>query len=142
MRSTRPILLVEDDQVDIMTVRRAMREAKIANQINVAANGEEALAYLHDPANRRPCIVLLDLNMPRMGGIEFLSIIKQDAILKRIPVVVFTSSREEQDRLETFNQGIAGYMTKPVNYKDVVEIVRVMDHYWTLSEFPDEDNHD
>ena len=134
MRPNTPILLVEDDEVDLMTVRRALKEIHVTNPLQIAGNGEDALAILRDPANRHPGIILLDLNMPRMNGVEFLRIIKADAELRRIPVVVLTSSREEQDRAESFNLSIAGYMIKPVDYRQFVEVVRTIDLYWTLSE--------
>ncbi len=139
MRSRQPILLVEDDVVDAMTVARALRDINVTNELHVAGNGEEALDFLRDPSNDIPCIILLDLNMPRMNGIEFLHVVKQDDALKRIPVVVLTSSREEQDRLDSFNLGVAGYMLKPVDYQQFVETVRTIDLYWTLSELPPED---
>lgn len=139
MRTDKPILLVEDDRVDAMTVQRALKELKVMNRLDVAGDGEEGLAFLRDPANERPCIILLDLNMPRMNGIEFLEAVKQDQALKRIPVVVLTASREEQDKVNSFNLGVAGYMVKPVDYGQFVEVVRTIDLYWTLSELPPEE---
>ncbi len=136
MRPNTPILLVEDDEVDRMTVRRALKEIHVTNQLQVAGNGEEALVALRESANERPGIILLDLNMPRMNGVEFLRIIKADPGLRRIPVIVLTSSREEQDRVESFNLSVAGYMIKPVDYRQFVEVVRTIDLYWTLSELP------
>jgi len=136
MRSRRPILLLEDDDVDAMTVKRALRDIKVINELIVAENGEKGLAYLRNPDCERPCIILLDLNMPRMNGLEFLQVVKQDLELRRIPVVVLTSSREEQDRVESFDLGVAGYMLKPVDYQQFVEIVRAIDLYWTLSQLP------
>jgi CheY-like chemotaxis protein len=131
-------MLVDDDRVDVMTVRRALRDIKITNPVEVANNGEEALAFLRDEEERLPCLILLDLRMPRMGGIEFLKVAKQDELLKRIPVVVLTTSREESDRIESFNLGVAGYMVKPVNYKEFMDVIRTIDLYWTLSELPPE----
>jgi CheY-like chemotaxis protein len=139
MRSYKPILLVEDDLVDAMTIRRALRELKVTNDLHVAGNGEEALQYLRDPDTVHPCIILLDLNMPRMGGLEFLDLIKQDSKLRRIPVVILTSSREEQDRISSFDKSVAGYMVKPVDYEQFVDVVRTIDLYWTLSEMPGTD---
>ncbi|HPD29157.1 MAG TPA: response regulator [Phycisphaerae bacterium] len=136
MRPNTPILLVEDDEVDQITVQRALRDIHVTNRLLIAANGEEALRMLRDPACERPGIILLDLNMPRMNGAEFLRVVKCDAELKRIPVVVLTSSREEQDRIESFNLSVAGYMIKPVDYRQFVEVVRTIDLYWTLSELP------
>ncbi len=140
MRSKAPILLVEDDRVDVMTIRRALRDIKITNPLKVAGNGEEALTLLRDEAERLPCLILLDLRMPRMGGIEFLQVAKSDELLKRIPVVVLTTSREESDRIESFDLGVAGYMIKPVHYQEFMEIIRAIDLYWTLSHLPPECN--
>jgi len=137
LRSKRPILLVEDDLVDRMTVERALKEIKVANKLVMVENGEEALDYLRDPTSEKPGIILLDLNMPRMNGIDFLKVAKQDPAIKRIPVIVLTTSRDERDRVESFNLGIAGYMLKPVDYLQFVEVVRAIDMYWTLSELPD-----
>ena len=136
MKSDGPILLIEDDRVDAMTVQRALKEIKITNRLDMVGNGEEALAFLRDPENDKPCIILLDLNMPRMNGIEFLQVAKQDDALRRIPVVVLTASREEQDMVDSYNLGVAGYMVKPVDYVQFVELVKAIDLYWTLSELP------
>ncbi len=138
MRDPRPILLVEDDTVDAMTVKRAFKDLRIANELALVGNGEEALQYLRDPSNDKPSIILLDLNMPRMNGIDFLSIAKRDSELRRIPVVVLTTSQEEQDKVDSFDLGVAGYIIKPVDYLQFVEVVRTIDLYWTLSEIPHE----
>ena len=136
MNGNKPILIVEDDEVDIMTIRRAMKELRVANSAEVAMNGEEALAYLKNPDKAKPCIILLDLNMPRMNGIDFLKVRSLDDAIMSIPVVVLTSSKEEQDMVQSFSLGVAGYMLKPVDYKQLVETIRVIDLYWTLSQFP------
>lgn len=132
----KPILLVEDDQVDVMTVKRAMQEIHVTNPVVNCENGEEALKFLRDPGNDKPCIILLDLNMPIMNGIEFLRVIKQDELLKRIPVVVLTTSEEQPDKIKSFDLGVAGYMAKPVDYRQFVEVMRTLDAYWTISEVP------
>ena len=137
MRSSKPILLVEDDQVDAMTVKRALKELNITNKLDIVNNGEEALTFLRNPENEKPGIILLDLNMPKMNGIEFLQIAKKDDTLKRIPVVVLTTSKEDQDKVDSFNFGVVGYMIKPVDYRKFVEVVKTIDLYWTLSELPD-----
>lgn len=134
--SSKSILLVEDDQVDVMTVKRALKEIHVTNPVVNLENGEEALKYLRDPGNEKPCIILLDLNMPIMNGIEFLQIAKQDAQLRRIPVVVLTTSEEQQDKVSSFDLGVAGYMAKPVDYRQFVEVMRTIDAYWTISEVP------
>ena len=137
MRTDRPILLVEDDEVDQMTVKRALDEINVTNRLDMAGDGEEALEMLRDPDRERPGIILLDLNMPRMNGVEFLHHVKEDAELRRIPVVVLTTSQDEQDRVDSFDLGVAGYMLKPVDYRQFVEVVRAIDLYWTLSELAD-----
>ncbi|MBN1889257.1 MAG: response regulator [Thermoflexales bacterium] len=137
MRDIKPILLVEDDEVDAMTVKRAMREIKLSNPLQRAGNGEEALALLRDTQREKPYLILLDLNMPKMNGIEFLRVVKQDKALRRIPVVVLTTSKEDQDRLASFELSVAGYMVKPVEYADFVEMMHTLKRYWSLSERPD-----
>ena len=136
MNGQKPILLVEDDEVDIMTIQRALKDLRVANSLEVTLNGEDALDYLRNPGKAKPCIILLDINMPRMNGIEFLKERSRDGGLKSIPVVVLTSSREEQDMVQSFSLGVAGYMIKPVDYRQFVETIRVIVLYWTLSQFP------
>lgn len=136
MRDNRPILLVEDDVVDRLVVKRAFKDLDLANPIEVAINGEAALSFLRNPANPRPCIILLDLNMPLLGGLDFLKAIKSDEELKAIPVVVLTTSRDEQDRQESFKLGGAGYLVKPVEYERFIDMVRTLANYWALSEVP------
>jgi len=137
VRNSKPILLAEDDHVDAMTVKRALKDLDVTNPLVHTKNGEEALGHLTGEGNRRPCIILLDLNMPRMSGIEFLKIIKDDDELKRIPVVVLTTSRDTEDKFEAFGLSIAGYIVKPADYKKFVEAIRTLNLYWTLSELPD-----
>jgi CheY-like chemotaxis protein len=137
MRSEKPILLVEDDQVDVMTIERALKQVKVLNPLFIAGNGEEALTHLQDSRHQIPCIILLDLNMPRMNGLEFLAIIKANEQLRTIPVIILTTSKLERDRVESFNLGVAGYMIKPVDYLQFLEVVRTIDLYWTLSQLPE-----
>ncbi len=134
MRGNIPILLVEDDKVDVMTVQRALKDLEVTNSLDIAGDGEQALAHLRDLKNKRPCVILLDLSMPRMDGIEFLRVAKQDKDIRKIPVIVLTSSKEEQDKVDSFNLGVAGYIVKPVDYQDFVEAMKTIDMYWTLSE--------
>ncbi len=133
----KPILLVEDDLVDVMTVKRALDELHVTNPVINRENGEDALKYLRDPASLMPCIILLDLNMPIMNGIEFLHVVKNDALLKRFPVIVLTTSEEQQDKVNSFDLGVAGYMAKPVDYRQFVELMRTLNAYWTISEIPE-----
>lgn len=138
MKSTRPVLLVEDDSIDAMTVQRAFKDLKLVNPLHHRVNGEEALAFLRQADTEEPCVILLDLNMPRMNGIEFLKIAKADERLVQIPVVVLTTSNEERDIVESFKLGVAGYIVKPVDYHKFVDTIRTIDLYWTLSEVPEQ----
>ena len=137
MRNSKPVLLVEDDSVDAMTVKRAFKELKVLNPLVLTTNGEEALQYLRNESNEKPCVTLLDLNMPKMNGIEYLKIVKADDVLRKIPIVVLTTSKEESDIVESFKLSVAGYIVKPVDYKKFVEAIRAIELYWTLSELPD-----
>jgi CheY-like chemotaxis protein len=137
MKNSEPVLLVEDDSVDAMTVKRAFNDLKVINPLVHALNGEKALEYLKNEENKKPCIILLDLNMPRMNGIEFMQAIKADDTLKKIPIIVLTTSQEERDKLESFKLSVAGYMLKNINYKKFVETIKAISTYWTLSELPD-----
>ena len=130
------ILLVEDDVVDQMSVQRSFKDLKIVHRLGIKGNGVEALEHLRDPAAQRPFLILLDLNMPKMNGIEFLRELRRDEALKMLPVVVLTSSKEERDRIESFGLNVAGYMIKPVDYQDFVEVIRTIDRYWSTSEVP------
>jgi CheY-like chemotaxis protein len=142
MRNSRPVLLVEDDAIDAMTVRRAFRDLKVTNPLAHTINGEEALAYLKDDTRDKPCLILLDLNMPKMNGLEFLGHVKVDPVLKKIPAVVLTTSSEERDVVQSFRLSVAGYIIKPVDYRNFVDAMRTIDLYWTLSELPDEKGED
>jgi CheY-like chemotaxis protein len=136
MKSYKPILLLEDDSVDAMTVKRALRDLKVTNKLVRATNGEEALEYLRDETNAKPCVILLDLNMPKMNGIEFLSIAKADDALRKIPAIVLTTSKDDRDKVDSFKLSVAGYIVKPVDYKKFVDAVKIINLYWTLSELP------
>jgi len=137
MKGKKPILLVEDDTVDTMTVSRALKEIHVSNKLITVNNGKEALEYLRNPDNETPCIILLDLNMPKMNGFEFLHAVKKDDQLKIIPVVILTTSKEEQDKIDSFMLSVAGYMIKPVDYQKFVDVMKTINVYWTLSELPD-----
>ena len=136
MQPLKTILLVEDDSVDAMTVKRAMRDLQAGHSIIHSINGEEAMKYLTNPDTEKPFVILLDLNMPKMSGIEFLRIIKNHPELKSIPIVVLTTSKEKRDVLESFYLGAAGYMVKPVDYTKFVEILAKIMIYWSTSEMP------
>lgn len=138
MKEDTEILLVEDDDVDALTVKRAFKELKITNPLSIRKNGEEALEYLRSKIDHLPALILMDINMPRMNGIELLKTLKADEILRKIPVVMLTTSREERDKMQSFYQGAAGYIIKPVDYQQFIEAVRILDVYWTLNELPDD----
>jgi CheY-like chemotaxis protein len=131
------ILLVEDDEVDVMNVKRAFKKNHIANPLFVAGNGEDALARLRNgevPRERR--IVLLDLNMPRMNGIEFLRELRKDPELSHTTVVVLTTSNAERDKIDAYNLNVAGYLLKPVTFSNFCEVMATLNKYWTLVEMP------
>jgi CheY-like chemotaxis protein len=136
MKSSKPILLVEDDNVDVMTVKRAFKDLNIKNQLVASANGEEALEYLKNNGNPAPCMIFLDLNMPKMNGLEFLRIIKTDDSLQKIPVIVLTTSSQEEDIIESFKFSVAGYIVKSVDYNEFTEAMKTINQYWTLSKLP------
>jgi len=133
----KPILLVEDDRIDAIGVQRALNDLKVLNQLIIRKNGEEAMEYLKDDSSIKPAFILLDLIMPRMNGIEFLEMAKTDEDLKKYPVIVLTTSDGEWERLLAFDLGVAGYMVKPVDYKQFLEALRIIDLSWILSELPD-----
>ena len=135
------ILLVEDDKVDVMNVRRSFKKANITNPLFIAGNGIEALAVLRGeskdiqmPKARR--LVLLDLNMPKMGGIDFLKVLRKDPDLRRTPVIVLTTSDQERDRVEAYDLNVAGYLLKPVTFSNFAEAMTTLNRYWTLCEIP------
>jgi CheY-like chemotaxis protein len=131
------ILVVDDDEVDVMNVQRAFKKSNITNPVFVASDGIQALELLRDqklPKNNR--LVLLDLNMPRMNGIEFLRELRADPDLKSTTVVVLTTSNDTRDKVEAYNLNVAGYLTKPVTFVNFVDLMVTLNKYWTLVELP------
>ncbi len=131
------ILLVEDDEVDVMNVRRAFERNNVSNPLFVAGNGLEALEILRGnefPRERR--LILLDLNMPKMNGIEFLEALRADPELASLPVVVLTTSNDDQDKIDAYNFNVAGYLLKPVTFSNFCERMATLNKYWTLVEMP------
>ncbi|WP_437991046.1 response regulator [Sorangium sp. So ce145] len=131
------ILLVEDDEVDVMNVRRAFKRNNISNPLWVAGNGVEALEMLRSgvvPAERR--LILLDLNMPKMNGIEFLRELRADPELGATSVVVLTTSNDDRDKVGAYNLNVAGYLLKPVTFLSFVELMAALNKYWRLVELP------
>ena len=131
------ILLVEDDEVDVMNVKRAFTKHNITNPLFVAGDGLEALEVLRSndfPLGRR--IVLLDLNMPRMNGIEFLREVRNDPQLAATPIVVLTTSNDDRDKIDAYNLNVAGYLLKPVTFESFCDLMVTLNKYWSLVELP------
>ena len=147
MDKLRTILLAEDNPKDVELTLEAMAENSLANNIIVVKDGVEALEYLRCQGKYKlrktgnPALILLDIKMPRMDGIEVLRNIRSDAKLKRIPVVVLTSSREENDLINTYDLGVNAYVLKPVDFKQFIEAVKQIGSFWAvLNELPRENN--
>ncbi|MDB9781806.1 response regulator [Winogradskyella sp.] len=130
---TLSVLLVEDDLIEVMKLVRATKSLLLNHQINEASNGEEALKILQKKDNL-PDIILLDLNMPKISGIEFLKILKLDERLKYIPTIVLTTSNNQRDLLECYKIGIAGYVLKPLKYDEYVSKIDKLLSYWSVNE--------
>ena len=131
------ILLVDDDEVDAITVKRAFAASQMPAKISIARNGIEALELLRSgtiPAERR--IILLDINMPKMNGIEFLRELRADPTLQAATVVVMTTSNEDSDRIEAYQLNVAGYIVKPVTFQAFEKIVAKLTSYWQMMELP------
>lgn len=133
------ILLVEDDEVDVMNVKRAFKKSNVTNPLYVAGNGIEALEALRDEGTNKipsPRIILLDLNMPKMGGIEFLKEMRADEKLKNLTVFVMTTSNEDNDKIDAYNLNVAGYILKPLSMDRFINAVSTLKNYWKLCEYP------
>lgn len=132
------ILLVEDSPADVELTLRALREHNLANRVHVARDGEEALDYLFgqdeddDPVNEIPRVILLDLKLPKVDGIEVLRRIKGDSRTRSTPVVVLTSSREERDMIDSYSLGVNSYIVKPVEFDGFALAVAKIGFYWLL----------
>jgi CheY-like chemotaxis protein len=131
------ILVVEDDEIDQMNIKRAFERVQIVNPLIFANDGFEALDLLNSGTLKKPLLILLDINMPRLNGLEFLHIIRNKKDWQKdIPVVILTTSNAERDRFEAYNQKVAGYIVKPVEFTSFVEAVAKIESYWSLCEFP------
>ena len=142
------ILMADDDQEDCELTRDALQDARLANDMRFVYDGQELIDYLRrqgDYANPsldapRPGVILLDLNMPKKDGREALAEIKADESLRRIPIVVLTTSKDEEDVLRTYDLGVNSFITKPVTFAGLVEVMRTWTHYWLeIVELPDTD---
>ena len=135
------ILLVEDDEVDVMNVQRALKKNRATATVYLAANGLEALAMLRTNSqisteNNSRLLILLDLNMPKMGGLEFLKELRADPVLCKLPVVVLTTSKHDSDLATAYQYNVAGYIIKPITFSSFVETIDVLNRYWSMSEMP------
>ena len=141
MKETRPILLIDDDSTDAILFKRAFQNLEIANPLVHLTTCRIGLDYLKDPDKKKPWIVITDLNTPDMSGHELLAAMKADDVLKHIIVIVLSGSGDERDVVECFKLGAAGYMVKPSEHKKLIQIIRTIHDYWTISELPQEDKH-
>ena len=135
------ILLVDDDDVDIMTLQRAFKKNNILNPLTVSHNGVEALDKLRGTNGEQkitpmPRIILLDINMPKMNGLEFLKELRADPVLHSISVFVMTTSNDDKDRFEAYNYNVAGYVIKPITFENFVAAVSILNNFWQLCEQP------
>jgi CheY-like chemotaxis protein len=133
MQKPLKILFIEDDTIESMKFNRVLKTLELPHQIIEAKNGEEALEILKDKQNL-PEIIILDLNMPKMNGIEFLTIVKNDLILKYIPAIILTTSNNHKDVKQCYKIGIAGYVLKPLKYEDYVSKIQKLLAYWSCNE--------
>jgi CheY-like chemotaxis protein len=139
MDASTPILCVEDDPLDVENLKRAFALLEITNPLLTARNGKEALDLLRaegETGPQLPGLVLLDLGMPIMAGLQFLAELKNDARLRSIPVVVLSGSNREVERRQAYQLGAAGYVLKPIRFDDFVAVVGRIQRYWTLCESP------
>lgn len=127
------ILLIEDDTIELMKLNRAMLSLNMNHEVTEAKNGEDALELLLKE-KYYPDIILLDLNMPKINGIEFLEILKNNESIKFIPTIILTTSSNEKDLLACFNLGISGYILKPLKYDEYIAKINVLLSYWSANE--------
>ena len=133
MKRELKILLIEDDTIELMKLNRAMLSLNMNHKVTEVNNGEDALELLLNK-EYYPDIILLDLNMPKINGIEFLSILKTNESLKFIPTIILTTSSNKKDLLECYNIGIAGYIQKPLKYQDYIAKINILLSYWSANE--------
>ncbi|MCA9698427.1 MAG: response regulator [Myxococcales bacterium] len=131
------LFLIDDDEIDVENVRRALVENEAVFELAVACDGEQALAMLESgQVDPHELIVLLDLNMPRMNGTEFLRALRESERFRRLPVVVLTTSDDDRDKVEAYELNVAGYILKPVTFTAFVDTMAAVEAYWRLQEFP------
>jgi CheY-like chemotaxis protein len=133
---TKKILLVEDNPDDVELTQRAFRKVNLLNEVEVATDGEAALRYLADHSGALPVVVLLDLKLPRMDGLEVLKRMRAGESTRLLPVVIMTSSREERDLISSYRLGANSYIRKPINFEQFIDAVRQLGIYWLLLNEP------
>lgn len=131
-RERRPLLLVEDDEVDVLSIKRALNELRSETPLVVTRNGEEALAYLRNETHAGPFLILLDINMPRMDGHEFLAELRKDKVHGSTPVVALSSSEHEEDKARMYGRGVTGYLVKPNTSTEYMEMFRTLAQFWAI----------
>ena len=136
MKDGRPILLLEDDEIDVAAIKRALKELRIKNPLVVCENGIKGLEWLRDNLRTPPSVILSDIDMPGMNGLEFLDKVKHDPDLQKLPVVILSTFSEESDRAKAFKLGVAGYMVKPIDADKYLSILKTITAYWHSSELP------
>jgi len=141
------ILIIEDNLDDIEITKRALKEAKIINKLQIARDGQEALDFLKHrgqyqdkDSNPKPGLILLDINLPKVNGLEVLKKIRADVALKRIPVVVLTVSKRDEDIVRSYNNGCNSYIQKPIEFEEFVKVVTTLGLYWGLVNIPAPNN--
>ena len=134
------VLVVEDNQDDVTIIQRAMRKSDVKCELYFAYDGEEALNFLQQKGESedapRPDLILLDLNLPKINGLEVLAQIKEDERIRRIPVIVLTVSTSQEDMVKAYDSGAASYMTKPVGSKDFERLIETVQEYWRIARIP------
>ncbi|MBP6672735.1 MAG: response regulator [Bacteroidetes bacterium] len=131
------ILLVEDNPGDSRLIKEVFKDGKVANSLIIAKDGIEALTILKDPSKVFPDLILLDLNLPRKKGLDVLEEVKSDPNLKRIPVIVLTTSNDERDILKSYDLHASAYLTKPVDLNEFITVIRNLENFWlTLVKYP------
>lgn len=137
------VLLAEDNEHDIVATKRAWKKNKIENSLRIVRDGEECLDYLYrrgkysEPESApRPCLLLLDINMPKIGGIEVLRQIRGDDKMKSLPVVILTTSRTEEDKTECYNLNVNAYIVKPVGFENFADAISKINLFWQIVELP------
>lgn len=135
------ILLIDDDEVDCMNVQRAFKKSNISNPLSIAHNGIEGLDMLRgtngvNKLDPMPRIILLDINMPKMNGLEFLKELRNDKDLHSISVFIMTTSNDDKDRFEAYNYNVAGYIIKPISFENFVATISILNNFWQLCEQP------